>query len=382
MSRDRDPSRATLAVHAGNYLDPATGAVAPPVLPSTTFARDGDYELRGDYVYSRYHNPGDAQTERLLCQLEGGAEAKLFGSGLAAFAALFELVRPGQHVAAPAIMYHGGQAWLRRLAETRGIGLSLFDATDPNGLRDAIRPGETAIVWVETPVNPTWDVIDIAAAAEAAHGAGAILGVDATVATPVITRPLELGADIVFHSATKYLNGHSDLTAGVLVTKQADQRWEEIKQVRGLMGGVCGPFESWLLLRGLRTLFLRVERASANALAIAHHFESHAKLRAVLYPGLESHPGHEIAKRQMTGGFGGMLSLRVAGGAEEAKRVATSLQIFLPATSLGGVESLVEHRASIEGPLSQVTPDLLRLSVGIEPVEELIEDLERALEMI
>ena len=219
--RGRAPSLATLAVQAGHHVDPVTGAITPSIHPSTTFARDRNYELIGDYVYSRYSTPGDNQAERLLSQLEGGAEAKLFGSGLAAFATLFELLRPGQHVVAPTIMYHGGQAWLRRLAETRNIGLSLFDATEEGALRQAIRPGETAIVWIETPVNPTWDVIDIAAAAEAAHDNGALLGVDSTVATPVLTRPLEHGADIVFHSATKYLNGHSDLTAGVLVTGSA-----------------------------------------------------------------------------------------------------------------------------------------------------------------
>ena len=211
----------------------------------------------------------------------------------------------------------------------------MFDAADPTALAAAVRPGETAIVWIETPVNPTWEVIDIAAAAEAAHGAGAILAVDATVATPVLTRPLALGADLVFHSATKYLNGHSDLTAGLLVTREEDARWEEIKELRRLMGGVLGAFEAWLLLRGLRTLYLRVERASASALRIARHFEGHPKLTGALYPGLESHPGHAVAKRQMTGGFGGMLSLLFAGDAVAARAVAARTRLFVPATSLG-----------------------------------------------
>jgi len=369
----------SLAAQAGHFIDPATGAITPPVHPSTTFARDADYAPIGKTTYSRYHNPTYEQVERVAAELDEGAEALVFAAGMAAIAALFETVNTGQHMVAPTIMYHGAQDWLRRISEKRGIALSLFDAADPGALERAIRPGETAIVWIETPVNPTWDVIDIAAAAAAAHAAGAILAVDATVSTPVTTRPLDLGADLVFHSGTKYLNGHSDVTAGVLVTRQADARWQEIRLVRGLMGGVLGPFEAWLLLRGLRTLFVRFERASANALQIARHFEGHGKLEAVLYPGLESHPGHAIAKRQMTAGYSGMLSLLVKGDAEDAKGVATRTALFVPATSLGGVESLIEHRATIEGPRSQVPPNLLRLSIGIEDARDLIADLEQAL---
>ena len=369
----------SLAAQAGHFIDPATGAITPPVHPSTTFARDADYAPIGTTTYSRYHNPTYEQVERVAAELDEGAEALVFAAGMAAIAALFETVNTGQHMVAPTIMYHGAQDWLWRISEKRGIALSLFDAADPGALERAIRPGETAIVWIETPVNPTWDVIDIAAAAAAAHAAGAILAVDATVSTPVTTRPLDLGADLVFHSGTKYLNGHSDVTAGVLVTRQADARWQEIRLVRGLMGGVLGPFEAWLLLRGLRTLFVRFERASANALQIARHFEGHGKLEAVLYPGLESHPGHAIAKRQMTAGYSGMLSLLVKGDAEDAKGVATRTALFVPATSLGGVESLIEHRATIEGPRSQVPPNLLRLSIGIEDARDLIADLEQAL---
>jgi cystathionine gamma-synthase len=369
----------SLAAQAGQFIDPATGAITPPVHPSTTFARDADYAPIGETTYSRYHNPTYDQVEPLAASLDEGTEALVFSSGMAAIAALFETVNTGQHMVAPSVMYHGAQDWLWRISEKRGIALSLFDPVDPGALDRAIRPGETAIVWIETPVNPTWDVIDIAAAAAAAHAAGAILAVDATVSTPVTTRPLALGADLVFHSGTKYLNGHSDVTAGLLVTGRADARWQEIKLVRGLMGGVLGPFEAWLLLRGLRTLFVRFEQASANALEIARHFEGHGKLEAVLYPGLESHPGHAIAKRQMTGGFGGMLSLLVKGDGEDAKGVATRTALFMPATSLGGVESLIEHRATIEGPRSQVPPNLLRLSVGIEDVRDLIADLEQAL---
>ena len=382
MPKPHPPSLESLAVQANHFIDPRTGAISPSIHPSSTFARDGDYEPIGDHVYSRNGNPTDGPAEGVMAALEQGAEARLFSSGLAAFAAVFETVRSGQHVVAPSIMYHGGLDWLRRIAETRAIGLSLFDVTEPGALARAIRPGQTAVVWIETPVNPTWEVISISEAAEAAHDAGAILAVDSTVATPVTTRPIEHGADLVFHSATKYLNGHSDVCAGVLVTKALDERWQEIVRVRTLLGGVLGPFESWLLQRGLRTLFLRIERSSASALAVARHLSGHAKLRAVLYPGLADHPGHDVARHQMTRGFGGMLSLRVKGDAEQAKTLATALRLFVPATSLGGVESLVEHRATVEGPHSKVPPDLLRLSIGIEPAEDLIADLEQALEAI
>lgn len=378
--RRRSPR--TILAQAGHFVDSVTGAVTPPIHPSTTFARGDDYELIGDYIYSRYQNPTYDQVEHVAAELDGGAEARLFSSGMAAITAVFETINIGQHIVAPTIMYHGAQDWLRRIAEKRNIGLTFFDATDPNALRQAIKPGKTAILWVETPVNPTWDVIDIADAAAAAHDAGAILGVDCTVSTPITTRALDLGADLVFHSATKYLNGHSDVTAGILVTRETGQRWEEIKYIRKHVGGVLGAFESWLLLRGMRTLSIRFERASSNALRIAQYFEGHPKIEAVLYPGLESHPGHVIARRQMTNGFGGMLSLCVKGGATEAKAVATRLKLFVPATSLGGVESLVEHRASVEGPLSQVQPNLLRLSVGIEDVNDLIADLKQAFETI
>ena len=373
------PSTRSLVAQALHYIDEATGGVVPPIQPSTTFGRDENYELMGGYSYGRYANPTVAKVEEVLARLDEGADALAFSSGLAAFAALFETVRTGQHMVAPEIMYHGGQDWLRMIAERRGIGLTLFDQTKPGALEEAIRPGETAIVWIETPVNPTWDVIDIEAAAKAAHHAGARLGVDATVATPVSTRPLEHGADIVFHSATKYLNGHSDVTAGVLVTGQANPFWEEIFVNRKYLGSILGTFEAWLLLRGMRTLFVRFEASSRNALKIAKHFKDHSKLVSVLYPGLESHPGHAVAARQMTGGFGGMMSILVKGSEADAKKVAAALKLFVPATSLGGVESLAEHRKSVEGPHSLVAPNLIRLSIGIEDADDLIADLEQAL---
>ena len=368
----------TLLAQGGRFLDRETGAVVPPIHPATTFARDDRYETAG-YIYSRNANPTGAHVEQVLAELEGAEDALAFSSGMAAVATFFETLRTGDHVAAPRVMYHGAADLLRRLAERRGVEVSFFDASVPGALEAAVRPGRTSVVWIETCVNPTWDVIDVRAAAEVARGGGAVLGVDATATPPVTLRALELGADIVFHSATKYLGGHSDLLAGVLATRAADERWQEIGAARTRMGGVLGAFEAWLLLRGMRTLHLRYERQAANALAIARHFEGRAGIEAVLYPGLESHAGHETAKRQMAGGFGAMLSLLVEGGANAAKRLATRTRLFVPATSLGGVESLIEHRASVEGPHSAVPANLLRLSVGIERADELIADLEQAL---
>ena len=373
-----DPSLETLLTQAGHFIDPETGAIVPPIYPATTYARDERYELQG-FEYSRIANPTGRRVEEVLARLEGAEDALLFSSGLAGVSTFFETVRSGQRIVAPRVMYHGAADWLRRLAERHGIDVAFFDATEPGALERAVQAGATAVVWIEPSVNPTWDVIDVRAASAAAHAAGAILAVDATVAPPVTLRALDLGADIVFHSGTKYLAGHSDVTAGVLATGAVDARWEEINRARTLMGGVLGPFECWLLLRGMRTLHLRYERQSANALAIARHFEHHPGLEAVLYPGLESHPGHAMAARQMQGGFGAMLSLLLAGDAEAARRVATRTRLFVPATSLGGVESLIEHRATVEGPNSVVPANLLRVSVGIERVDELIADLEQAL---
>jgi len=382
MNEDNKVSLESRLPHACHYIDPVSGGISPPLQFSTTYARDAEYEYLSDYSYSRSGNPSWEVLEQVCAELDGGAEAKCFASGMAAVCAFFETVNSGEHVVAPRVMYHGSQDWLRRISEKRAIGLSFFDAGDIEKLREAVQPGKTSVVWIETPVNPTWDVIDIAAAAEIAHAAGAILAVDGTVASPVTTRALEYGADIVFHSATKYLNGHSDVVAGILVTKELNQRWEEIKLVRTLMGGVLGPFEAWLLLRGMRTLFVRFNQASQSALRLAQHFEKDPRLQRVLYPGLESHPGHEIAKRQMTHGFGAMVSLLVNGGAEEAKRIAGNTRLFVRATSLGGVESLIEHRASVEGPLSEVPQNLLRLSIGIENCQDLIDDLELSLETL
>ena len=382
MSRDEIRKMESMLAQACHYIDAATGGISTPIQPSTTFARDRNYQPIGDYSYSRSENPTYAVLEQVCARLDGGAQARCFASGMAAITAVFETINNGEHIVAPSIMYHGAQDWLRRISEKRGIGLSLFDASDAEDLQRAVQPGKTTLVWIETPVNPTWEIIDIAAAAKIAHQAGAMLAVDCTVAPPVTTRALDHGADIVFHSATKYYNGHSDVVAGILVTRELDQRWEEIKLVRQLAGAVLGPFEAWLLLRGMRTLFLRFERASTSALKIAQHFENHPSLESVLYPGLQNHPGHQIAKRQMINGFGGMLSFMLKGNASKGRQLASRTDLFLPATSLGGVESLIEHRATVEGPHSVVPENLVRLSVGIENCDDLIADLEQALNQL
>lgn len=370
----------TNAAQALHYIDSVTGAIVPPIQPSTTFARDSDYALISPgHSYGRDHNPSYLAAERLLATLEGAESALLFSSGMAAAMAVVQTLQPGDHIVAPKVMYWGLRHWLVTFCANWGLDLDLFDLADPAALARTVKPGQTRLIWIETPCNPTWDVIDIAAAAQVARDARAKLVVDSTVATPVLTRPIELGADIVMHSATKYLNGHGDVVAGVLATARNDELWERIADVRAHGGAIAGSFEAWLLQRGMRTLFLRVRQASASAMTIAEHFDGHPKLAAVLYPGLKGHAGHEIAKRQMQGGFGGMLSLRVKGGESAARSVATKCRVFIPATSLGGVESLIEHRYSIEGPTSPIPKDLLRLSIGIEHVDDLIADLQRAL---
>jgi cystathionine gamma-synthase len=369
----------TIAAHALKAVDEATGAVVPPIYTSSTYARDENYVPKLKENYIRNGSPTLWHTEAAIAALEQGEEALLFASGMAAITALCETIPHGAHVVAPEVMYYGTRDWLKRLQSLGRIRLTLFDPRDPGALAGSMKKNKTDLVWIETPLNPTWDVIDIAAAAQGAHAAGAILAVDATATAAVTTWPLKLGADIVFHSATKYLNGHSDILAGVLVTGSKTERWKQIAVLRTKMGSPLPPFESWLLMRGLRTLFLRYRQASTNALALARHFENHPKLEKVLYPGLPSHPGHAIALRQMNDGFGGMISLLVRGGFDDAKRLCTRLKVIVPATSLGGVESLAEHRKTAEGPASPVADNLVRLSIGIEHVDDLIADLGQAL---
>ena len=369
----------TLAAQALGRVDPDTRAIIPPIHPSATYERAADGSYPGGRTYTRDHNPTYDQAEALLARLEGGDAALLFSSGMAAATTIFDTLEAGDHVIAPQQMYWTIRRWLEELAARGRIELDLVPNGDQAALERALRPGRTRIVWVETPANPSCAITDIAATAELAHGAGARVVADSTLSTPVLCRPIEHGADLVMHSATKQLNGHADVLAGALVTARRDDLWDRIVQDRGYRGAVLGPFEAWLLLRGMRTLFLRVPRSAASAQLIAERLASHPAVVEVFYPGLTSHPDHAVAARQMSGGFGMLLSFRVAGGAAEARRVAGVLRLFKNATSLGGVESLVEHRAPVEGPGTPVPDDLLRLSIGIEAVDDLLADLHQAL---
>ncbi len=379
MSLPESVQPSTAAAQALGFVDPATGAVVPPIQPATTYERDAQNRLLAGRLYSRADNPNYEQVEALLTRLEGGSDSALFSSGMSAATAIFMALRPGDHVLVPKVIYWAFRSWLVGWATEWGLRIESVDMTDPARVAAAVRPAETRLVWIETPANPSLDVTDIAALAAIAHRAGAVLAVDSTFATPVHTQPIALGADLVMHSATKYLNGHSDLIAGTVTTAVANDGWQRIKAIRAQAGAVLGPFEAWLLLRGMRTLFVRVPAQSRSAQWIAERLSGHPRLEAVLYPGLPGFPGHAVAARQMSGGFGGMLSLRVKGDAPGALAFIGRLRVWRRATSLGGVESLVEHRASVEGPQSSTAPDLLRLSVGLEDSGDLAGDIEQAL---
>ena len=376
---DRSASPETLVAQALGEADPVTGALAPVITLATNYEQRPDGSYPQGRVYTRADNPTSEQAERLLAALEGG-ECALFGSGMAAATSVFQSLLPGDHVLVSRVLYWGVRKWLAEFALAWGLDVEFVDTVDLDAVTAAIRPGRTRLLWLETPANPMWEITDLAATCELAHAAGARVAVDNTVATPVHTRPFEHGADLVVHSASKYLNGHGDVLAGAVLSARRDPFWERIRSWRRNAGAMPGPFEAWLLLRGMRTLFLRVHRASQTALEIAAHFHRHPDLAAVLYPGLPDHPGHAIAARQMDGGFGGMLSIRLTGGAEHALAVLSEVRVFKRATSLGGVESLIEHRRSGEGPSSPVPDDLLRISVGIESPADLIADLTGALE--
>ena len=372
---------ATAAAQGLGWVDEANHALTPGVHVSSTFLRDRANVLPDGRLYARADSPAFDQPEAVIAALEGGEAAMVFASGMAAATCAFQSLSPPDHLVAPKIMYWALRNWLVTFARPWGLEVDLVDMTDLDAVKRAVRPGKTKLVWVETPANPLWHVTDIAGVAEIAHAAGARLVVDSTCATPVLTRPFEHGADVVMHSATKYLNGHSDLLAGALVTRIADDYWQRAVALRTQTGGVLGAFESWLLTRGMRTLFPRVKAQVANAQAFAEHFAAHKGVLKVLYPGLPDFAGHAVAKKQMKGGFGGMMSVRVKGGERAALAVVANLKVFKRATSLGGVESLVEHRATLEGPDGPVPPDLLRLSIGIEDIGDLIGDFEQALVM-
>ncbi|MEI7612722.1 MAG: PLP-dependent aspartate aminotransferase family protein [Betaproteobacteria bacterium] len=374
------PSLETLTVHGlGTIAEPYRDLV-PPIHLSTTFERAADGSYPGGRVYSRDASPAYDQAEEVLRQLEGGEQALLFSSGMAAASAVLQALEPGVRILVPHSMYWALRKWFIEFTDNWDIDLAFYANADLEDLEHQLALKPTRLLWIETPANPTWEITDLCAASALAQHHGAIVVVDSTVSTPVLTRPLEFGADIVLHSATKYLNGHSDVVAGALVTREDNVFWQRIRTVRALGGAVLGPFEAWLLLRGMRTLHLRVRAASASALRIAEVLTLHDEVSEVLYPGLTLHPGHRVAAVQMQGGFGGMLSIRLKQGEDKARDVAARLRVFKRATSLGAVESLVEHRASVEGPGTLCPSDLLRLSIGIEPVEDLLADLRQTIE--
>lgn len=367
-----------LIAHAANH-DPTTGAVVPPLQPATTFARTAEYEPIGGRVYARDESPTFEPAERLLADLEGGAAAQLYASGMAAIATLFQAVPPGSPVLIGHSLYYGARKYLEGWATRWGLKVRFAPSDDSDAFSAAIADHRPALVYVETPANPDWSVTDIAAVSAACHGVGAVLAVDNTAATPVFSRPIDHGADIVVHAATKYLNGHSDVLAGALVTADSDlPLWRETTALRAQAGAVPGAFEAWLLHRGMRTLFVRTRAAADGAARIAAHFAASGRVARVLYPGLPDHPGHAVAARQMIGGFGGMLSLCL-GSRQRALETVARVRLFTRATSLGGVESLIEHRHTIEQGVSDVAPDLLRLSIGLEAPADLIADLDQAI---
>lgn len=377
-----DVSGETFAAQGGGGHDPETGAVLPAVQFATTFLRDPDNGYSSGYSYRRDDNPNVRQAEAVLKRLEAAeGPALLYSSGMSAAISLFLALPTPTRILAPEVMYWGLRQWLKLDGPRHGIEATFVDFSHPDALATALDETKPHLVWLETPGNPMWNITDIRSVATQAHAAGALVGCDSTVATPVHTQPLSLGADVVMHSVSKYLNGHSDIIAGALVFAENGPVAQEAARNRRAMGPNLSPMEAMLLLRGMRTLHLRVRHQSAAALAIAQHFQNHVRIAEVLYPGLPGRPGHNIAANQMTDGFGGMLSIRVKGGATAAIAVAAHTRIWTRATSLGGIESLLEHRASIEGAGTPVPDDLLRLSAGLEDVDDLIADLEQALDI-
>lgn len=365
----------TLAVHCVG-IDPETRGVVPPLHLSTTFARGSAYE-RGDWHYVREGNPTQSLFEEALARLEGGEAALAFASGMAGGVAVLQCLEPGSHVVLPQDVYYGYRVAALEFFTKAGLAFDAAPMDDLDALRRAVRK-ETRLVWLETPSNPLLRIVDLAAAVEIARGVGALTMADGTFATPALQRPIEADVDLVLHATTKYIGGHSDVHGGALVFARRDALHEKILHARTNLGAIASPFECWLALRGLRTLGCRMARHSASAAEIAAWLSSHPRVTAVHYPGLPGHPGHEIAKRQMRA-YGGMLSFQVEGGRDAALAVATRTKVFVPATSLGGVESFIEHRHTVEGERSTTPPDLLRLSVGLEDPADLVDDLAAAL---
>ena len=368
----------TLAVHAGHGVDAATGAVTEPIHLSTTFERGADGGYPHGYIYSRNHNPNRNGLEAALTALEGGAACAAFGSGLAAVAAIFQGLQPGDHVVAPKDIYHGTANVLKHLFAKWQVGATFVDMTRLADIGEALRK-ETRIVWIETPSNPLLQCVDIAAVADIAHRAGARAVADNTFASPALQRPLDLGCDLAMHATTKYLGGRSDVLGGAVISRVDDEAFAQVRTAQLFGGAVPSPFDCWLVMRSLPTLPWRMQAHCANAMKVATFLAGHAKVSAVHYPGLEGNAFHAVAKKQMSG-FGGMLSFEAKGGKDAAMAVAAHVEIFTRATSLGGVESLIEHRASIEGPESRTPQGLLRMSVGLEHADDLIDDLAQALD--
>jgi cystathionine gamma-synthase len=366
----------TIAIHAGNQTDATSKAVIQPIVLSTTFERAADGTYPGGYIYSRSSNPNRTLLENVLAKLEGGEGAAAFASGNAAGMAVFQSLPPGTHIIAPDDMYHG----LRNQLKNLFAGILTFDFIDVNDadvLQAHIKP-ETGLIWVETPSNPLLKITDIKKVVAIAKAKGIKVAVDNTFATPICQQPLALGADLVMHSTTKYFGGHSDLMGGALITKEKSGWWLKIRQVQEMGGAIPSPMDCYFLARSIKTLPYRIRGHVNNAQLLAEFLEKHTKVEQVMYPGLSSHPQHEIAKSQMSA-FGGMLSFTLKDGPDEAKRVINSLKLFTQATSLGGVESLIEHRASVEGPDTKTPFNLLRVSVGLEHIDDLLEDLTQAL---
>ncbi|GAA0958097.1 cystathionine gamma-synthase [Frigoribacterium faeni] len=376
----------TRAIHSGQAFDPTTGAVVPPIYQSSTFVQDGIGGFRGGYEYARSANPTRDSLQTLLADLEGGSHAFSFASGLAAEDALLRSVlRPGSRIVMGNDVYGGTHRLVNRLHVPWGVVLETVEMTDLDAVRAAVRPGETAVLWVETPSNPLMKISDVTALAEIGHAAGALVVVDNTFASPYLQQPLALGADVVVHSTTKYIGGHSDVVGGAVVVRD-DELADKVGFLQFGAGGVSAPMESWLTVRGIKTLGVRVDRHSSNAATIADALEGHAAIERVYYPGLASHPGHEIAARQMKA-FGGMISVSLAAGPAAARRFAESTELFQLAESLGGVESLIGYptemtHASVRGTELEVPETVVRLSVGIEDVDDLLADVLQALDRV
>ena len=382
LKNDKDLSISTKIAQALHFSDPETGSVVPSIDHSATYSRDENYQPRQAYWYRRDGNKTTQLAEEIISELENANASLLFSSGMSACTAVLEMLPAEAQIAVPRVMYHGVLGQIQNFASKNRIRVDYYEAGDLASMESIIKNGVTQLVWVETPNNPNWEVTDISSASELAHKAGAKLIVDATATPPTMTKSLDLGADISFHSATKYLNGHSDISAGALSFNQQSSMYENLFTIRKLHGTVLNSQDAFLLIRGLRTLFLRVEKNSQNAMLLAKHFNNHEFIEKVLYPGLETHPNHQIAKHQTNGQFGGMLSIIVKGSQTDAINVVRNCKVFYPATSLGGVESLIEHRKTVSGDDFPVHENLIRISAGIEDPVDLINDLEQALDTV